>query len=130
VQDWRKTIVASRNQLVATQESYKTIQTALCRLIDSIQLSIANSKPAEAHQKLGQLKDGVNAAWETVITVKTDKVALLDAVESLVPSTNLLLSDDQIKSGCRIEVRDDAVAAVIRYLDPDQNRNSPWREAR
>lgn len=131
MQDWQETITASRNQVVASQDSYRRIQASLCRLIDSIQLSIASSKSGAALQKLALLKDCVNRAWETVLTVKTDQVALLDAVESLVSSRNLQLNNDQNKSVCRTEgVYDDAVAAEIRYLDPDENRNSPGIEGR
>ena len=116
---------------MATRENYRTIQASLCRLIDSVQLSITSSKSGKALQQLGQLKDGVNAAWETVLTDKTDQVVLLDAVESLVSCKNLALSGDQNKTVCRTDdVYDDTVAAVIRYLDPDQNRNSPGLEGR
>lgn len=131
MQDWQETIAASRNQGVASQDSYRRIQASLWRWIDSIQLSMACSKSGVALQRLAQLKDCVNRAWETVFTVKTDRVALLDAVESLASSRNSPLNNDQIKSVCPAEgVYDGAVAAEIRYLDPDQNRKSPGIESR
>jgi hypothetical protein len=111
---------------LASQKSYRSIRASLCRLIDSIQLSIASNQSGKALQKPGQSKDGLNAAGETVLTVKTDQVALLDAVESLVSRRNLRLKNDPDKWVCRTaKVYNHAVAAEIRYLHPDQNRHGP-----
>ena len=129
MQDWQGTIAACRKQVVASHDHYKTIQSSLCGLIDSVRLSISGGKSGEALQKLGRLKDGVNGAWETVLTDKTDQVALLDAVECLVSSTKSLLDKDQNNGVHRAEgACGDAIAAVIRYLDPDRDRNSPKLE--
>jgi hypothetical protein len=69
----------------------------------------------EALGKPGNLKDGLDAAWKAVLADKTDQMALLNALESLISS---------MKSQSGNDKSDNAVAAVIRYLDPDQNGNS------
>jgi hypothetical protein len=100
---------------VSTRESYRTIQASLCRSTNSVEFSISSDEPEEALRKTENLKDGLNAAWETVLADKTGQMVLLDAIESLISSINLQLGADK---------SDNAVAAVIRYLDPDQNGNS------
>ena len=109
---------------MSTRENYKTIQTSLCKLVDSIRRSIQGDESDGTLQNLERLKEGINAAWETVLSNKTDQLVLLDAVESLASSTILLLNRNQDEPTRRTaETVDESIFALIRYLDPDRNRN-------
>ena len=124
MQDWQTAIAECKKQVVSARENYKTIQTSLCRLADSIRDSIQGDQSGDALQNLDRLKDGLNAAWETVLSGKIDQVVLLDAVESFVSSMNLLSNQNQDGSTRRsTEPVDESISALIRYLDPDGDRN-------
>jgi len=83
MEDYEKAIASCRQQLVGSCESYETIQTSLCSLIGSIRRFIDCNEDGKAVLALGQLEDGVVAAWETVHNEKEQQIALLDAVGSL-----------------------------------------------
>ena len=120
MEDYEKAIASCRQQLVGSRESYETIQTSLCSLIGSIRRFIDCNEDGKAVRALGQLEDGVVAAWETVRNEKEQQIALLDAVGCLVAGVNSLLhpAGDESSSQAQ-EAVDESVSAIIRYLDPD-----------
>ncbi len=127
MQGWLKTIAASRNQLVASPKNYRAIQASLFRLTDSIQLSIASSKSGVALQKLGQLKDGVNAAWETVLTVKADQHSsfVVDKTLSFVAHCNTASSFKmELRKGANTARRGDGAEQFVLFGEEAHARRS------
>ncbi len=82
-------------QVASSRENYKTIQTSLCRLVDSIRRSIHGDESGGTLQNFERLKEGINAAWKTTLSNVTDQLVLLNAIESLASSTILLLNRNQ-----------------------------------
>ena len=82
-------------QVASSRGNYKTIQTSFCKLVDSIRRSIHGDEYGGTLQNFERLKEGINAAWETIHSNETDQLVLLSAIESLASSTILFLNRNQ-----------------------------------